>query len=72
MSYDAICESTQDSVPGEARGAGDRAVRDVPTHAAAREIADDYVERYGHLPDVRVLILDNISGGTTIVHQRDG
>ena len=66
--YDVICESVKPDLPGEKRGGGDRIMRGVRNYVEAQRVADDYVIRFGHLPDVRVLIWDAQAQRTITIH----
>lgn len=67
--YDVICESDAPELPGEARGAGNRARNGIKTYSEAQAVADDFVARFGHLPDVRVLIYDRKANRSVVIHE---
>ena len=69
--YDVICESDAPELPGEARGAGNRQVCGLRTYDQAQTKADEFITRFGHLPDVRVLIWDRKANRSVVVHEAD-
>ena len=69
--YDVICESVQPELPSEMQGADDRVIHGLDTYDQAQQAADDFIERFAHLPDVRVIIWDQKAQRSIVVHDSD-